>query len=438
MAHELAHVVQGPQPHAAETSLTTPTEPAEAEAVETAEAVLGGGARVHAPTRGRRHGAIARTPAPPGGAAAPARLDRSKAGIDEIADIVVWTVGGAPSFPTVAVHPAVADPSIVHISWELYDPSDRLMSGSFTALPGRADAKTAPFAIGPTTFKPAAQGRYSLRLIGLDASHSPVAYSDRTFFVWLTAPASSLALPGVKGVTKSPATHTLGEVGAARASEMALEHKAAVASKGTGLYMGTDPRAGAQPPGVAREDCTTYVLEVLKYAFAAKGQQAKWQAIYDEAVRTSHGAFKGTELLKALESKAGWKGIFWSPDPRNPQDARSEHPVAYQTAQRQGTYYGIGVEKGASVVDYRRTSPTQPEQFGNLDKLRGIPLGVIAARGGWHMTLLLNGQVYEVHWDKPPTDPNVIEATPLEKWIWQSGVVLVPAEDFNRTFGSNP
>jgi hypothetical protein len=39
-----------------------------------------------------------------------------------------------------------------------------------------------------------------------------------------------------------------------------------------------------------------------------------------------------------------------------------------------------------------------------------------------------------VHWDKPATDPNVIEATPLEKWQWQSGAVVMPAEDYAKAF----
>jgi hypothetical protein len=69
-----------------------------------------------------------------------------------------------------------------------------------------------------------------------------------------------------------------------------------------------------------------------------------------------------------------------------------------------------------------------------LDQLRQVPLGVIAAHGGEHMTLLLNGDVYEVHWTLPATDPNVIQATPLEKWAWLSGVVVMPAGSFIEAF----
>ena len=152
------------------------------------------------------------------------------------------------------------------------------------------------------------------------------------------------------------------------------------------------------------------------------------------ARRKSGGRLKGTEVLKALESVAGWKAVFWSPDPRNPDDSHSEHPEADKKVQQTGKYYGVTVDNANSVVDYRRTSSTAQETWTKLDKLKQVPLGVIAARGGDHMTLILNGEVYEVHWDLPATDPNVLQATPLEKWIWNSGVIVMPAEDFARAF----
>jgi hypothetical protein len=49
----------------------------------------------------------------------------------------------------------------------------------------------------------------------------------------------------------------------------------------------------------------------------------------------------------------------------------------------------------------------------NLDKLRQVPM---------------------LHWDKPANDPDVMQAGPLESWEWQSGVVVMPAEDFDRVF----
>ncbi len=213
-----------------------------------------------------------------------------------------------------------------------------------------------------------------------------------------------------------------------------IEHQQAVAATGTGKYAGNQA-PGTVPSGVRKTDCTEYVLEVLREAFKAKGRASDWMAIYNEAVRTSAGNFKGTELLKALQSKAGWKAVFWAPDPRHPADASAEHPSAFKEVRERGTYYGIPVDKSKSVIEYRPTSPTRQETMTNLDQLRGVPLGVIAARGGTHMTILLNGDVYEVHWDKPATDPDVITATPLEKWVWQSGIVVMPPESFTAAFG---
>jgi hypothetical protein len=99
-----------------------------------------------------------------------------------------------------------------------------------------------------------------------------------------------------------------------------------------------------------------------------------------------------------------------------------------------GEYYKIPVDSSKSVIDYRPTSATKRENMTNLDKLRAVPFAVIAARGGRHMTLLINAQVYEIHRDKPATDPDVIEAMPLEKWAWQSGVVVMPPEDYRSAF----
>jgi hypothetical protein len=182
------------------------------------------------------------------------------------------------------------------------------------------------------------------------------------------------------------------------------------------------------------------VLDVLKYAFTAKGKSADWDVVFKEAQKTSVGKFKGNELVKALVSKAGWKALFWAPDPRNPEDKTSEHPAAYKHVKAHDEYKsanektGIPVDPVKSIINYKRTSPTRREDMSGIDKLKKIPLAVITARGGTHMTLLLSGQVYEVHWDRPGTDPNVIEATPLEKWEWQSGAVVMPGEDYAKVF----
>lgn len=244
-------------------------------------------------------------------------------------------------------------------------------------------------------------------------------------------------------ISANPTAHRLGTVAGAKARETMLQHQASVAATGTGTIHGNKCTTPA-PAGATSADCTTYVLDVLKSAFAAKGESATWTAVMAEANRTSGGKLKGTELLVALQAKAGWEGVFWAPDPRNPEDASSEHPVAYRKATKDQTYYGVKVDASKSVIDYRRTAPTpdpgqpaQPRPAPNMvgiERLRRLDFGVLAARGGRHMALIVNGSVYEIHWDRPATDPTAIEATPLESFAWQSGVIVAPKGDLARAW----
>jgi hypothetical protein len=216
-----------------------------------------------------------------------------------------------------------------------------------------------------------------------------------------------------------------------------LQHQAAVDSTGTGTVQGNKCSAPA-PSGVAQSDCTQYVYDILKSTFGAKHDATTWQEVAAEAATISgSGGLRGTALQKALETKAGWKGVFWAPSPRNPADSSSEHPVAYKRVHQEGLYSkdDVAADDKHSVINYRPTAGTVQPEFTTLDQLKRVPLGVISARGGTHMTLVINGQVYEVHWDKPATDRDVIQATPLEQWAWQSGVIVMPPDDFKAAFG---
>ena len=237
-----------------------------------------------------------------------------------------------------------------------------------------------------------------------------------------------------------PEKYSIGEVGAAKARAMMLEHQEAITKTGTGTMQGNKCSTPASS-GVEKTDCTNYVLDVLKFAFTAKGQGTLWSNITADANTNSNGpkygaekGLKGTELINSLVTKAGWKALFWSPDPRNPSDSISEHPDAYKKVKNTGKYYGIPVEKEDSVVDYRRTSAAATKNTTMIEKLKKVPLAVIGAKGGRHMTVLINGIVYEVHWDKPETDPNVVEATALENWGWNSGVLVMPEGDYKTAF----
>ena len=246
---------------------------------------------------------------------------------------------------------------------------------------------------------------------------------------------STMDATQLKAITDKPADHTFSEVAAATARATMLSHQETLANTGQGLWMGNQGTPAA-PAGVTRSDCTEWALAVLRSAFKAKGREAEWNNILATAQANSGAAgLKGTEVIKAIQAQGGWTGIFFGPDPRNPEDSESEHPFAYRIVREQGTYYGINVDSDKSVVEYRRTDTTKPAQTAQLEKLRKIPFGIMVARGGRHVMLMINGFVYELHWDKLPTDPDVIHARPLESWPdWQSGVILVPTDEATKAW----
>lgn len=234
------------------------------------------------------------------------------------------------------------------------------------------------------------------------------------------------ALDGVDG-------KVLGEAAAAKARHMDTSHDEALAQEGRdyGLYFGNQIEEFSQWPGAVGQDCTTFVLEVLKEAFAAAGASEEWTRIFNEAVKNSGGKFKGLELMKSLQ-RTGWTGIYWNPDIKHPDDDDSEHPYSSYVAQSKGTYYGLNIDAERSVLNYRPTeylddgkTPTPLDNRG-MDALKELPFGVVAARGGRHMALILDGEIYEVHWSTAATSQNVITHEPLSEWNWLSGVIVVP------------
>lgn len=374
---------------------------------------------------------LQRTPAAPKGEGSTAVYDRDQVGITPINDIVA--VGGS-TIPQQTVTATITAAGASHLSWELYDPADKLIKDSST-VSGQAKALTLPFTIEDAKLRSGlVQGRYRLRCVA-HKDKKPLAYNDQTFFVKTSKDIAVMDRTELKAVGAAPTTHSLGEVGAAKARDMMLEHQQSIASNGTGTVQGN--RCTVATAGVAKSDCTQYVYAILKYAFGAKGEAATWKSVATEASRISgSGGLRGTALQKALETEAGWKGVFWAPSPRNPEDGTSEHPAAYKRVRNKGLYSSddVAVDNSRSVIDYRPKAATKEPTFTRIDQLKKVPLGVISARGGTHMTLIINGEVYEVHWDKPANDPNVIQATPLEKWQWQSGAIVMPDADFNKAF----
>jgi hypothetical protein len=129
----------------------------------------------------RRPRTVARVPAAPTYQGQTGVRDLTKITVDAVPDFLLSALT-APR----TVNPHVLDPAIKHLTWELYDPADQMLPGSFSTSPGSPAATTSPFSLEssqfgtPATFKP---GRYHLRLVGLDDHHRPVAYADRDFNV---------------------------------------------------------------------------------------------------------------------------------------------------------------------------------------------------------------------------------------------------------------
>lgn len=122
-------------------------------------------------------GIIQRTPAPPSLDGVTGTRDMSKITIDAIADFLQGSLTASRD-----IYAHISDPAVVHMTWELYDPSDHMMSGSFSTIPGTPKSTTTPFPLDPSLYKTDfKEGKYLLRCIGLNAKHQPVVYADRDF-----------------------------------------------------------------------------------------------------------------------------------------------------------------------------------------------------------------------------------------------------------------
>jgi hypothetical protein len=238
----------------------------------------------------------------------------------------------------------------------------------------------------------------------------------------------------VNAIIAEPSRHTLGTLAAAYAREELLDHHDAFDRTGTGTIHGNQCGVPA-PSGAKASDCTMYALDVLKKAFSAKGQQGLWTTVMAQARKQSGPeGLKGTEVLIALQALAGWNAVFWAPDPRNPSNGNPNHPFAYQNVRENGNYYGIRTELSKSIINYRRTDPAAAKDSTGIVWLRRLQFGAMALNGGKHIALIINGDVYEVHWANPATDRDAIEATPLELFSsprgpFLSGVIEAPASE---------
>ena len=141
-------------------------------------------------------GMIQRTPAPPTYAGVTGVRDLSRIRIDAVPDFLASSLTAAR-----VVNAHINDPAVVHMSWEFYNPSDQMMSGSFSTLPGNPTSTTATFSLEPSHFSGAGfvAGRYLLRCVGRNNQHHPIVYADRDFNVLTADMTTGTALPTTYG-----------------------------------------------------------------------------------------------------------------------------------------------------------------------------------------------------------------------------------------------
>lgn len=227
-------------------------------------------------------------------------------------------------------------------------------------------------------------------------------------------------------------TESLGQVGNAVVKQMDAEHDATLKKRGCGTLIGNhagDPPAGMHPPPHVT-DCTTFVLDVLRQTFAAQGKSADFDRVFAKATAASGSTgFKGTELMKALQSELGWKGMFWAGDPN--VDAEAKYSNYLQN--KNGVYYGIKVNPKEAVTGFKL--PGNPKPGDNFDKLKSVPFAVLTTKGGMHMGLVLNGRLYEVHWTNGCESTDVIADSDFKDWYWSAGAIVMPPEEEAAAFG---
>jgi hypothetical protein len=203
LAHELAHTVQqassttGLQTQLTVGAIDTPAE-REAEHVAARVTDQTSAARISEfkpVQQSTSTSLLQRVPAAPSYNGVTGTIDLSKLRFTPIPD---FKAGDLTSPLTLT--PTLVDSSLVHLSWELYDPSDKLIDG-FSTLPGHSISKSASFELKPDLFKAgkAATGRYTLRLVGRNAAHEPVAYFERYFFVLAADLTTGTAATGALG-----------------------------------------------------------------------------------------------------------------------------------------------------------------------------------------------------------------------------------------------
>jgi hypothetical protein len=231
---------------------------------------------------------LQRTPLPPSYGTKTAVLDESKVVIDTIPYFRMNQLA-APRQVNVQIN----DPAITHLTWELFDPADKMMPGSFSTLPGKTSSISKPFTLSPSDFSGTGlpEGKFILRCSGLNASHEPLFYADREFYVY----SSSFSLGSTKGLAADPSRPSIpaippssvqGYYFPGTSQERALVIGGVHGSEQSGIEVVEALKKLLENPSLPLPYFSTILIPVLfpdNYA-------------YDKEYRTAHPKLQGTDL----------------------------------------------------------------------------------------------------------------------------------------------
>jgi hypothetical protein len=232
----------------------------------------------------------------------------------------------------------------------------------------------------------------------------------------------------------------LAVAGRASIKELRRRHERALEKDGVGLFYGDhssfhsmspedrrtwlrDNASGPVPKGLRESSCIGWAMENLRRAYAAAGRSDRWAEIERDVVK--HGSI-GTVLAKDL-AKDGWVAVYFNPDVNHPGDFDAEHPTTARIVRERGTYYGIEVQH--VVENYAPSDGSRTKKDLSGDKLLAeVPFFFGLARGGRHTFVGYDGIVSDFHWMTEPNEPGAIKETPLTKFDWLSGLIMVPPD----------
>ncbi|MGN6108896.1 MAG: eCIS core domain-containing protein [Kofleriaceae bacterium] len=253
------------------------------------------------------------------------------------------------------------------------------------------------------------------------------------------------------------------EAAAADSELTAIEHWLAVRETGEGPRTGS--HSGEAGPSC---NCTTYVADVLRRTYAKIGHPERWDAVRRKALSLNTGnltGLNGIQLQKALIQERGWKAIYFAPDPTYEHyrmRRRDRNRVLIRDAAgnvlwgadtyAEDTYASLrqhkkvhGIQISQQAINYRPeaavpdwSTPVQSTTIQDrrgLEKLERIPFGVLTVREALHMALLVDGVVYEVHFDKKRNELSLYESKRLEQWAFPAGIVVAPGDAVDKAFG---